>query len=816
MDLSLFATIKISMHDSSNSKRVEIPQQQQQQQANQCALATTTLKGDTPYKTNVTHPWPFIITPAVLTCLLSAGIFLNFKIVRGVHYLYAPLNAQWKLEEDVFHRNWAATDEQFYPGKDILRRKGLYVMLEAKDCGNVLRRPYASEFVRFLEWLNTEKFTTVDGLEYSYRNICLRFQNDCFMNAHARFLADIFFRGDQEILNVTYPKFYSQYSTEPIDLSNTLGGVRTDSRQRLLNATTWMILYQLKQHSDLMMKLSSDFEIAVSERINTERVPTKLFNVYYFHSDTFDLELAKNNHRIAPRFALTFTLLAIFSVLCTFNVEWANTTKGVTPVIDWVISKPLMGIVGVVATVMAITSATGLLLLLDVTFVDVVSVMPFLSLTIGIDDTFLMLAAWHETSRMLSVEDRIEASMRHAAVSVSITSLTDALAFLIGSIAPLPAVIYFCYYSCAAICFIFVYSLTIFVACLSIQGRWEESHRNSVVCIPTVPMEEIVFLPTDLKSCYTNLRATFETHKHLLREEKSTLLERYLNMGSRSDTELKKQKALSCSLPKEMIIDNRLWYQRFFEDFYAPFITRFDVQMASLISFVAYFTIASFGVINVRVGFDLVNIIQKDLPSRRFLEIRNQLLGRNGIDFWYFAYQRYVTRLGFGDSWANLNENETVSFAKKSFKSYYSYAENLLLLRTKSLMHDFFKSAGSEFSMNLKPFLIANERYDHDMLYHPNGSLRAFRLTLRLINYPTDGHIMQCAKAIRQMTRCISCRNIAGKYENEFHITTYTPLWALADQFEIMWPQTMQDLYISIGKNYITISFQNLGANDSV
>ncbi|KHN77367.1 Patched domain-containing protein 3 [Toxocara canis] len=650
------------------------------------------------------HPWPFIITPAVLTCLLSAGIFLNFKIVRGVHYLYAPLNAQWKLEEDVFHRNWAATDEQFYPGKDILRRKGLYVMLEAKDCGNVLRRPYASEFVRFLEWLNTEKFTTVDGLEYSYRNICLRFQNDCFMNAHARFLADIFFRGDQEILNVTYPKFYSQYSTEPIDLSNTLGGVRTDSRQRLLNATTWMILYQLKQHSDLMMKLSSDFEIAVSERINTERVPTKLFNVYYFHSDTFDLELAKNNHRIAPRFALTFTLLAIFSVLCTFNVEWANTTKGVTPVIDWVISKPLMGIVGVVATVMAITSATGLLLLLDVTFVDVVSVMPFLSLTIGIDDTFLMLAAWHETSRMLSVEDRIEASMRHAAVSVSITSLTDALAFLIGSIAPLPAVIYFCYYSCAAICFIFVYSLTIFVACLSIQGRWEESHRNSVVCIPTVPMEEI---------------------------EKSTLLERYLNMGSRSDTELKKQKALSCSLPKEMIIDNRLWYQRFFEDFYAPFITRFDVQMASLISFVAYFTIASFGVINVRVGFDLVNLIQKDSPSRRFLEIRSQLfpddvskldvavmhppnmgdpvqrklfltalndlehtscsLGRNGTDFWYFAYQRYVTRLGFGDSWTNLNENETVSFVKKTFKSYCSYAENLLLLRTKSLMHDFFQ-----------------------------------------------------------------------------------------------------------------------------
>ncbi|KAK6053729.1 hypothetical protein COOONC_08765 [Cooperia oncophora] len=29
-------------------------------------------------------------------------------------------------------------------------------------------------------------------------------------------------------------------------------------------------------------------------------------------------------------------------------------------------------------------------------------------------------------------------------------------------------------------------------------------------------------------------------------------------------------------------------------------------------------------------------------------------------------------------------------------------------------------------------------------------------------------------------------------------MSTYTPLWNLADQYEIMWPQTLQDLYISI------------------
>ncbi|KIH44438.1 hypothetical protein ANCDUO_25536 [Ancylostoma duodenale] len=108
-------------------------------------------------------------------------------------------------------------------------------------------------------------------------------------------------------------------------------------------------------------------------------------------------------------------------------------------------------------------------------------------LAIGIDDSFLMLAAWHETPRHLPVVDRIGASMKHAAVSISITTLTDALAFLIGAIAPLPAVSavkYFCFYSCAAIIFIFLYCLSMFVACLALQGRLEARSHNSLLMSP--------------------------------------------------------------------------------------------------------------------------------------------------------------------------------------------------------------------------------------------------------------------------------------------------------------------------------------------
>jgi hypothetical protein len=101
-------------------------------------------------------------------------------------------------------------------------------------------------------------------------------------------------------------------------------------------------------------------------------------NVSYFHSEIFDDELARNTMEMAPRFCITFAILIIFSIVCTFTLIRIDNTWYV---IDWVISKPLLGIAGVISTLMAIVSSIGLLLLMDVVFVDICAVMPFLALS---------------------------------------------------------------------------------------------------------------------------------------------------------------------------------------------------------------------------------------------------------------------------------------------------------------------------------------------------------------------------------------------------------------------------------------------------
>ena len=51
---------------------------------------------------------------------------------------------------------------------------------------------------------------------------------------------------------------------------------------------------------------------------------------------------------------------------------------------------------------------------------------------IGIDDMFILVSAWRYTSTKLSVEERIGQTLQSAAVSITITSVTDGLAFAIG------------------------------------------------------------------------------------------------------------------------------------------------------------------------------------------------------------------------------------------------------------------------------------------------------------------------------------------------------------------------------------------------
>lgn len=101
-----------------------------------------------------------------------------------------------------------------------------------------------------------------------------------------------------------------------------------------------------------------------------------------------------------------------------------------------------------------------------------------------------MISAVRHTSRTLSVEERMAEGMSEAAVSITITVLTDILSFATGLAANIPAVIIFCLYTTVAITLSFLYQLTFLMGLLAISCRLEEEGRHSLFFVKTIPSTE--------------------------------------------------------------------------------------------------------------------------------------------------------------------------------------------------------------------------------------------------------------------------------------------------------------------------------------
>ena len=88
---------------------------------------------------------------------------------------------------------------------------------------------------------------------------------------------------------------------------------------------------------------------------------------------------------------------------------------------------------------------------------------------------------------MLSLWDKFSVSCSHAAVSITLTSITDCLAFGIGAISPFRSVNFFCAYAGTACAFCYLYAITFLAACLVYAGKLEHCNRHIATCMTIDP-----------------------------------------------------------------------------------------------------------------------------------------------------------------------------------------------------------------------------------------------------------------------------------------------------------------------------------------
>ena len=158
----------------------------------------------------------------------------------------------------------------------------------------------------------------------------------------------------------------------------------------------------------------------------------------------------------------SFVILSLIETPCT-----SNETK-----CGWGASP--LGIIGLVLVISATVAAFGFTSWIGLSFnATSMQVLPFLALGLGVDDFFIVISCWSGTDKSVknNTPKIIGRVFSRAGPSISMTSLANFIAFMIGSIIPLPAVSNFCLQASAVI--FFNYFFLLFGLALALT-KWEE------------------------------------------------------------------------------------------------------------------------------------------------------------------------------------------------------------------------------------------------------------------------------------------------------------------------------------------------------
>ena len=275
---------------------------------------------------------------------------------------------------------------------------------------------------------------------------------------------------------------------ERTDLESVLGEAQFDSNGTLVAAAAISISYFLEDRS--YTKNGATVDPINEEWESSVFLPTvqssiaaneNSLNFAYLSSRSFSDELGKEIGgdvmyvNISYIAAFLFVGATLGSRICRKGSRWA-------------LSGAVIVLVG-----MATVAGFGVASLAGLLYGPVHSVLPFLILGIGVDDVFVICNAFDREREGVAraseddkgIQDRAARALKRAGASITVTSLTDIVAFGISSSSAIPALASFCSFASINIFFLWSLAATFFTACTVIDEKRQRENRKDCLCCIT-------------------------------------------------------------------------------------------------------------------------------------------------------------------------------------------------------------------------------------------------------------------------------------------------------------------------------------------
>lgn len=148
-------------------------------------------------------------------------------------------------------------------------------------------------------------------------------------------------------------------------------------------------------------------------------------------------------------------------------------------------SRIVPAVIGIVCVGLSVLASYGICTLCGIPYGPLNSVLPVLLIALGVDDMYVILNAWdtvNDAHPILDIKTRTMKSMHKAGLAITVTSLTDVIAFVIGATTEVPALRYFCVYAAVGIAMVYILQITLFLASVVLHQNKIDSQKHCLPC----------------------------------------------------------------------------------------------------------------------------------------------------------------------------------------------------------------------------------------------------------------------------------------------------------------------------------------------